>query len=117
MDTTVSYMNFLMDQTHQADDANTSDTSNTTLSEYSNVTQAAGGGDGGDGGGGLTDYHRYLLNHSDNLMIYMSPVLIVVGTLGNITSIIILSSASFKRAPASMMMIILALVDTGKYIK
>ena len=106
-----------MDQTNQDEDINTSDTSNTTLSEYSNVTQAVGGGDGGAGGGGLTDYHRYLLNQSENLMTYMSPVLIVVGTLGNVTSIIILCSARFKKAPSSMMMIILALVDTGKYIE
>ena len=115
METTVSYMTSLMDQTNQDEDINISDTSNTTLSEYSNATQA--GGDGGAGSGGFTDYHRYLLNHSDNLMIYMSPVLIVVGTLGNVTSIIILCSARFMRAPSSMMMIILALVDTGKYIE
>ena len=98
MDTTVSYMSSLTDQT---EDVNSSDAGNVTQSVE------------GSGEGGLTDYHLYLLNHSDNLLVYMSPILIVAGTLGNITSIVILCSARFKGSPSSMMMIILALMDTG----
>ena len=58
-------------------------------------------------------YSRYLLKHGNHLFWYMSPVLIVCGNVGNFLSIVILCSAQFRKSPSTMMMIVLALMDTG----
>ena len=64
-------------------------------------------------GGGELIYSRYLLKHGNNLFFYMSPVLFISENVGNFISIVILCSAYFRKSPSSLIMIVLALMDTG----
>ena len=64
-------------------------------------------------GGGELIYSRYLLKQGNNLFFYMSPVLLISGNVGNFISIVIMCSAYFRKSPFSLMMIVLALMDTG----
>ena len=58
-------------------------------------------------------YSRYLLKQGNNLFYYMTPVVLVSGNVGNLISIVILWSAYFRKTPSSLMMIVLALMNTG----
>ena len=60
----------------------------------------------------LTNHHLYLLKQSFNMERYMSPTLIIGGTLCNMLSIVILRSAHFRNASSTLMMIVLAVMDT-----
>ena len=60
------------------------------------------------------NYHDY--QETTRLMqVYILPVLILGGTLGNLLTFYVMQRGSMKKVSTCFYMAILALVDTGKY--
>ena len=76
---------------------------NTTSGDLTTTEEAVG-----------IDIYSYLeMKVHDFLFLYISPVIILFGTLGNILSLVVLQSRHYKSSPTSIALSALALTDIG----
>ena len=61
----------------------------------------------------LEKWLEYMTQLQIDLYVYLSPVLIIVGTCGNMMSLLILRSSYFSKSPCSVLLCMLSVVDTG----
>ena len=59
-----------------------------------------------------TAYQKRLNNAANNIMIYLSLIMVAVGILGNGVSLVIMRSSYFNKSPSSFVLSALAVVDT-----
>ena len=59
----------------------------------------------------ILDYWQF--NVHWEMFLYISPVLIIGGTLGNLLTLVVMQSQAFRSTPSSFILSALAVVDTG----
>ena len=59
-----------------------------------------------------TAYQKRVNDAAKNIMIYLSPIMVVVGILGNGVSLVIMRSSHFNNSPSSFALSALAVVDS-----